>query len=93
MKLIELFEVMEDVPLVKHNMLSVDDLRIAVTNDPYVTLHIKDPTPEQIKLVLTTYSVINNRRLYDDFIKKHLGNNALLTKKWIRYGEAMRNQV
>jgi hypothetical protein len=29
---------------------------------------------------------------YDDLVKKLFPDNAILMKKWLRYGEAMRNQ-
>ncbi|MCK9369673.1 hypothetical protein M0R04_07175 [Candidatus Dojkabacteria bacterium] len=78
--------------LAKHNMLDLEELKAAITTNPYVILQIKKPTPEVIKIVLTSQNIINMERLYDKFLRKHLGNNALLTKKWLRYGETMRNQ-
>ena len=50
---------------------------------------IENPSHE----LITLPSVIKIKDLYDNLIKKLYANNNLLIKKWIRYGDTMREDL
>jgi hypothetical protein len=57
----------------------------------YIT-EIQNPDPSIIKLALTNQRLIDNSYTYDFAVNKLFKDNAILMKKWLRYGEAMRDQ-
>ncbi len=67
-------------------------VQLAAVNKHYTAiLDIKNPTQSVIKFVLTTQRVINDAGEYKALVQHLFSNNALLARKWIRYGENMRN--
>ena len=61
----------------------------AVNQSVYAIQYIENPPHEWITLP----SVIKIKDLYDPMIKKIYANNNLLIKKWIRYGDTMREEL
>ncbi len=51
---------------------------------------IKTPTKKVLLIALKDQKFINNEEEYEKFIKKYFANNTILIKKWLRYGQAMR---
>ncbi len=64
----------------------------AIRNDLNSIVYLDKPYPSVIKAVLTNETLINNKSVYENLIVRLFENNALLMKKWLRYGDAMRNQ-
>jgi hypothetical protein len=64
----------------------------AVENDGGPIYYIQNPFPSVIKAALTNQRLIDNSRMYDLAVNKLFKDNAILMKKWLRYGEAMRTQ-
>ena len=61
----------------------------AVNQNGDAIQYIENPPHEWITLP----SIIRNKDLYDPMIKKIYPNNNLLIKKWIRYGDTMREEL
>ena len=61
----------------------------AVNQNGDAIQYIKNPPHEWITLP----SIIRNKDLYDATVKKIYPNNNLLIKKWIRYGDTMREEL
>ena len=61
----------------------------AVKKSGDAILLINNPSHE----LITLPSVIKIKDLYDNLIKKLYANNNLLIKKWIRYGDTMREDL
>ncbi len=53
-------------------------------------LRINNPTPLVIKTALTNPILIGDERAFKQAVTAVFSNNALLMKKWLRYGETMR---
>ncbi|MCK9369634.1 hypothetical protein M0R04_06980 [Candidatus Dojkabacteria bacterium] len=51
---------------------------------------IKNPTQKVLLVALKNQEFIESQTIYDNFVKKQFANNTILMKKWLRYGEAMR---
>jgi hypothetical protein len=64
----------------------------AVNNHGYVIQYIKNPTQTALLTALKDLRFINNQDHYELFVKKQFANNTILMKKWLRYGEAKREQ-
>jgi hypothetical protein len=64
----------------------------AVKQHYMAILNIKKPLPSVIKTILTTPLVIKNEADYNKMVRHLFANNAILMKKWLRYGETMRYQ-
>jgi hypothetical protein len=64
----------------------------AVNQDMYAFVYVNNPSDEMIKLALTSRYFIDSPSLYEYITKKLFANNTILMKKWLRYGETMRNQ-
>ncbi len=62
----------------------------AVEAWPYGIIGIEHPTQTVLLVALKDERFIRTQLGYEDFIKTHFANNTLLMKKWLRYGEAMR---
>jgi hypothetical protein len=65
----------------------------AIASNVMAILYIKHPSPIDVKKALTdlffiSYSIDN----YEKVVKRLFKDNQILMKKWIRYGETMRNQ-
>ncbi len=54
--------------------------------------YIKHPSSQVVKVALTDQRFIGFKESYEREVKRIFSNNALLMKKWLRYGETMRNQ-
>jgi hypothetical protein len=67
--------------------------QIAVINaNVWAIRYIDNPTTKVLLIALKDSEFINDKEEYDNFIKWQFANNTLLMKKWLRYGETMRNQ-
>jgi hypothetical protein len=65
----------------------------AVTKNPFSIEYIPNPSTSVIKIVLTSEMVLRRPLIYDKLVHQLFKDNALLVKKWLRYGETMRNQI
>jgi hypothetical protein len=65
---------------------------LAVKQDVYTIHVIRNPAPAVIKAALTNSALVHQVLEYEYLVNKLFADNALLMKKWIRYGETMRNQ-
>jgi hypothetical protein len=65
----------------------------AVTQTPRAIEYIDNPTPTAIKTALTSINFIYEEEAYSGEVRRLFANNAILMKKWLRYGETMRNQT
>jgi hypothetical protein len=65
----------------------------AVRQSRYAVYYIDTPSALLIKTALQTPILINDQYWYKKTVKKLFDGNAILTKKWLRYGEAMRSQL
>jgi hypothetical protein len=63
----------------------------AVSYSGYAIMYIENPPPNLIKIALTQTNLINSPPKYEEVVNKLFRNNTLLMKKWLRYGEAMRD--
>jgi hypothetical protein len=64
----------------------------AVTKFVDAIEYIENPTQLVIKTILTNPIVIyDNQKYYERLVKEIFKDNTLLMKKWLRYGETMRN--
>jgi hypothetical protein len=54
-------------------------------------MFISDPSPEVLITALKNHQFIDNQDDYESFVRKYFKDNQLLMKKWLRYGETMRN--
>ncbi|MCK9369638.1 hypothetical protein M0R04_07000 [Candidatus Dojkabacteria bacterium] len=63
----------------------------AVTQRGFAVVFIKNPTQLVISTALKEPVFIGMQHRYERFIKEYFADNTLLMKKWLRYGEAMRN--
>jgi hypothetical protein len=54
--------------------------------------YIKNPTTLVIKTALTNPKAVGSEGDYENTIVLVFANNALLMKKWLRYGKVMRGQ-
>lgn len=64
----------------------------AVNQDAFSIGFIRNPITAVIRKALMDPLLINNQQVYDREVKRLFANNTLLMKKWLRYGENMRNQ-
>jgi hypothetical protein len=64
----------------------------AVNQNGYNIRFIKSPSSELIKLALQHPKFINDKGNYERVVNYLFSDNSILTKKWLRYGEAMRNK-
>jgi hypothetical protein len=62
----------------------------AITIDTWVVKWIDNPTAKVLLIALKDLKFIKGKEEYDNFVKKQFANNTILMKKWLRYGEAMR---
>jgi hypothetical protein len=62
----------------------------AVKSSGYVISTIRNPSPELINVALREQSLINNKERYESWVDVFFKDNAILMKKWLRYGETMR---
>jgi hypothetical protein len=73
-----------------------EEMQLAAIQNHIGTLSgIANPTPKVIKLALTSPHNFDHDSIYESFkheVKRLFKDNALLMKKWLRYGETMRNQ-
>jgi hypothetical protein len=51
---------------------------------------IRNPTQKVVLAALKNLDFIELQENYEAFVKKYFANNTILMKKWLRYGEAMR---
>ncbi|MCK9369786.1 hypothetical protein M0R04_07770 [Candidatus Dojkabacteria bacterium] len=51
---------------------------------------IHNPTTKVLLTALKDLKFIKDEEEYETFIKQYFANNTLLMKKWLRYGQAMR---
>ncbi|MCK9369659.1 hypothetical protein M0R04_07105 [Candidatus Dojkabacteria bacterium] len=58
----------------------------------YAVLFIKNPSQKVLLIALKEPGFIGMQTRYEIFVKKYFANNTLLMKKWLRYGEAVREQ-
>ncbi len=68
---------------------------IAVRNHPGTLSSIKNPTKLTIRTALTDERNFIHDQIYGAYqheVKQLFANNALLMKKWLRYGEVMYNE-
>ncbi len=65
---------------------------LSIITVPAAIQYIKKPTPKVIITILKTQVFINDKGKYNKFVKEHFDNNTILMKKWLRYGEAMREK-
>jgi hypothetical protein len=63
----------------------------AANQNGHVIQYIKNPNQLVIKTALMNQQFINNQPVYEAYVKNLFENNAMLMKKWLRYGEAMRS--
>jgi hypothetical protein len=66
-------------------------LYVVHKNGMYVTM-IDNPLPNVVIIALKDPNCYEYAFMYEKFVKHQFKNNTLLMKKWLRYGEAMRNQ-
>ncbi len=65
----------------------------AVSQDGAAIISIDNPSNPVIKTALTNQSFVEKEVWYNSTIEKLFANNTLLMKKWLRYGENMRNDT
>jgi hypothetical protein len=53
--------------------------------------YCKNPSNLVLTTALKNQGFVNNEEKYESFIKKYFKDNAILMKKWLRYGETMRS--
>ncbi len=86
---------------VKRNLTAIRDIKnpteavqlfVIGYSAGYVT-DIEHPTQNAVRLALKNRQfIVHEPHAYERFVKIHFANNILLMKKWLRYGEVMRNQ-
>jgi hypothetical protein len=64
----------------------------AISQQGYLIKYINNPTQTVLLTVLKDLRFINNQGIYEKAVRRLFANNTLLMKKWLRYGEAMREQ-
>ncbi len=64
----------------------------AVKRDGHAIQFIKNPAPGVIQLALKHPTLISKPDDYERLVKKYFANNTILMKKWLRYGQVMRDQ-
>jgi hypothetical protein len=64
----------------------------AVEDKGWYIRYITHPTPLTIKTALTDLKFIKDSDIYEYEVKRLYVGNELLIKKWLRYGETVRNQ-
>jgi hypothetical protein len=64
----------------------------AISRDWRAIIYISNPTPYVVKTALLDQRFIDRQQNYERYIKNQFKDNALLMKKWLRYGETMRSQ-
>ncbi|MCK9369622.1 hypothetical protein M0R04_06915 [Candidatus Dojkabacteria bacterium] len=62
----------------------------AVLGNPLVIDVLQNPTQKALIVALKSQRFINEKDRYERLIRRHFADNTLLMKKWLRYGEAMR---
>ncbi len=55
--------------------------------------YIKNPSYQVIKTALSEHNLLGNEIEYERVVKEIFASNHLLIKKWIRYGQTIRNQI
>jgi hypothetical protein len=65
---------------------------VAVIDNIWVFSGILNPTAVVTKLALTNQDLINDELSYGIAVKQACHGNALLIKKWLRYGNTHRNR-
>jgi hypothetical protein len=65
---------------------------IAVRKAGHLIIHIENPSPSVIRAALQEPHFVQWTDSYNRAVKNLFKDNAILMKKWIRYGENMRNQ-
>jgi hypothetical protein len=65
----------------------------AVRDNGVNVMEIKHPLPSVIKSTLTNPEFVLNGEDYRRVVKRLFADNNILMKKWLRYGETMRNQI
>jgi hypothetical protein len=65
---------------------------LAVGKNPLTIASIKNPDHMAVKKALTTEWILEKPQVYDRLVTRLFKDNALLMKKWLRYGETMRSQ-
>ncbi|MCK9369772.1 hypothetical protein M0R04_07700 [Candidatus Dojkabacteria bacterium] len=66
--------------------------KLAVKLEPWQLDAIKNPDPAIIRMALTDIRFIQSPSSYIRTVNWLFKDNDLLMKKWLRYGETMRNQ-
>jgi hypothetical protein len=64
---------------------------VAVERRGHRIKYITNPTPAAIKIALTDFDFIADDEVYDSEVRRLFANNAIMMKKWLRYGETMRS--
>jgi hypothetical protein len=64
----------------------------AVKQNGYTINYIKNPTQKVLLTALKNLNFIKLQKAYETFVKEYFADNTLLMKKWLRYGEAIREQ-
>ncbi len=76
---------------IKHMQNPAEAVQLAAINHTgYAIRYIRNPTQEALLLGLKSQDFIYDQPAYDRFIKLQFANNTLLMKKWLRYGQTMR---
>ena len=87
---VQLAAVKQDVYAIRWIENPSPEVQLAAVNQNGDAIqYIENPPHEWITLP----SIIRNKDLYDAMIKKIYANNNLLIKKWIRYGDTMREEL
>ncbi|MCK9369763.1 hypothetical protein M0R04_07655 [Candidatus Dojkabacteria bacterium] len=65
---------------------------VAVSRWPPALEYIDNPTQEALLTALKAPVFIRMTTKYERVVKKLFANNTILMKKWLRYGQAMREE-
>jgi hypothetical protein len=65
---------------------------VAAGAQPMAIQYLNNPSSAAIKIALTHPSLVNNETWYKQSVETLFKDNAILKKKWLRYGESMREQ-
>jgi hypothetical protein len=78
--------------IIKKGIVPSEAVQLAAVNQSLWALSfIKSPSQVVIKAALTNPLFIDDQTYYENAVGVLFADNALLMKKWLRYGEAMRN--
>jgi hypothetical protein len=71
---------------------SVEVQIAAVKQNGCAIKYIPNPVPLVVMTALKSKRLIQLKPRYESFVKETFKDNTILMKKWLRYGETMRNQ-